>query len=234
VNDATSSAPLRAELADAMGAGGCPLCRLAARAEEAYVASLSYERVLDLTTRDTLKASRGLCAPHTRAWQHLQGSALGVAIVYRITILDLLRDTESAAGGGGFLSRGRKDAQALAERLDPEVGCPTCAVGEGAARRFGEVLLRELADADVRARLIACGGLCLPHLRLVLTLPQAGRGYGALVEAQREAWRGLMAELDEFIRKNDYRFVGEKMTEAEATSWTRALDAVVGLEEGGT
>lgn len=215
-----------------MGTWGCPLCRLALRAEAAYVASLSYERVLDLTTRDALKASRGLCAAHARDWQHLQGSALGVAIVYRVTILDLLRDTEAEAGAGGLLTRKRKGAQALAERLDPEVGCSACAVGEGAATRFGAVLLGELAEVEMRSLVVACGGLCLPHLRMVLALPRAGQGYEALIAAQREVWRGLMAELDEFIRKNDYRFVHEKMTEAEATSWTRALDALVGLEEG--
>jgi hypothetical protein len=232
MSDSASSAPLRAELRDAMEGGGCPLCRLASRAERAYVASLSYERVLDLTTRDALKASRGLCASHTRFWADLQGSALGVAIVYRVTVLDLLRDTEPDTASGGFLSRKRREAQVLAERLEPRVPCPACEIGKSAVARFGEVLLTELADADVRRGFIACGGLCLPHLRTVLSLPQAGRGYEVLIEAQRTVWRGLMAELEEFIRKNDYRFVHEPMTETESTSWTRALDAVVGLEEG--
>jgi hypothetical protein len=227
-----SSIPLRAELHDAMDTWGCPLCRLKSRAEAMYVTSLSYERVLDLTTRDLLKASRGLCASHTRDWQRVQGAALGVAIVYRVSILDLLRDTEPGrAASGGMLSRKRNEARVLGERLTPEARCPACEVGEGAAERFGQVLLQELASGETCARFVACGGLCLPHLRMLLLLPKAGQGYEALVEAQRTAWRGLMGELDEFIRKNDYRFAGETMTEAEATSWTRALDAVVGLEE---
>jgi hypothetical protein len=73
--------------------------------------------------------------------------------------------------------------------------------------------------------------LCLPHLRTVLSLPRAGQAYEALIGAQRAVWLRLMAELDEFIRKNDYRFVHEPMTEEESTSWTRALDAVVGLDD---
>ncbi len=230
MREAASSAPLRAELHDAMGAWGCPLCRLAARAEQAYVASLSYERVLDLATRDVLKASRGLCSEHTRDWQHLQGSALGVAIVYRVTLLDLLRDTEPLEASGGLLQRKRKEAQALAERLQADGPCPACEVGRGAVARFGEVLLRELPGDETEARLAACGGLCLPHLRAVLALPGAGRVHETLIGVQRSVWLQLLAELEEFIRKNDYRFVDEVMTEAEATSWTRTLDAIVGLE----
>lgn len=230
MRDAGSSAPLRAELHDAMEGWGCPLCRLAARAEQAYVASLSYERVLDPATRDALKASRGLCPAHTRDWQHLQGSALGVAIVYRVTLLDLLRETEPGEATGGLLQRKRKEAQALAERLEADGPCPACEVSRGAVARFGEVLLRELPSEDAEARLAACGGLCLPHLRTVLLLPGAGRAQEALIGVQRSVWLRLMAELEEFIRKNDYRFVEERMTEAEATAWTRTLDAIVGLE----
>ena len=36
---------------------------------------------------------------------------------------------------------------------------------------------------------------------------------------------------EEFIRKNDYRFADESMTPEEATSWVRAIDALVGLED---
>ena len=63
-NDTLS--PLQIGLREAMAEWGCPLCRLAERAEGAYIDSLNYERVLDLNTRDALKASRGLCARHSR------------------------------------------------------------------------------------------------------------------------------------------------------------------------
>ena len=67
-----------------MASQGCPLCRLATKAERTFIDSLNYERVLDLKTRDALKASRGLCDQHSRVWQNVQGSALGVAIVIAI------------------------------------------------------------------------------------------------------------------------------------------------------
>jgi len=194
-------APLQLELRAAMASQGCPLCRLATKAERTFIDSLNYERVLDLRTRDALKASRGLCDRHSRMWQHVQGSALGVAIVYRISILDLLRDTDPDELQPGSLFRRRARAASAASRLEAEVTCPACAIGEDTAARFGGQLLEDIQDAEV------------------------------LMRTQRQAWARLLGELEEFIRKNDYRFADESMTSEEGTSWTRALDALVGLQD---
>jgi len=234
-NESSSNelAPLQLEFRAAMASHGCPLCRLATKAERTFIESLNYERVLDLKTRDALKASRGLCDQHSRVWQHVQGSALGVAIVYRISVLDLLRDTETdkLQPGPVFRRRGRHGrASTTAGRLEAEASCPACTIGEDTAARFGGQLLEDIRDAEVQALFVACGGLCLPHLRQVLMLRGAERVYELLLRTQRRAWAQLMGELDEFIRKNDYRFADESMTPEEGASWTRAIDALVGLE----
>jgi len=224
----TQFTPLQFELREAMTGWGCPLCRLEARAEKAYIDSLNYERVLDIPTRDALKAARGLCAQHTRAWQALQGSALGMAIVYRVAVLDLLRATEGLEEAPrSLLRRASGPAQAVAS-LDASGLCPACALLADTARNFADLLLKDLKSADVQALLRDCGGLCLPHLRMTLARPGAGRTYKTLIDVQRQAWTALMAELDEFIRKNDHRFRHEPM-ETEHDSWLRALDVMVGL-----
>ena len=228
MNKPTTLAPLQIELREAMDGHGCPLCRLAATAERNFVDSLNYERVLDLKTRDALKASRGLCGRHTRQWQDLQGSALSMAIVYRVSILDLLRDTENLTPSK-ILRRG-KDAAHLAQTLAPREPCLVCEIGGGTAQRFADLLLKDLPDSELQTRLQACGGLCLPHLHLALTRSGAGKHYHLLIDVHREAWHTLMGELDEFIRKNDYRFQHEKLSAAEADAWLRALDTLVGLD----
>jgi hypothetical protein len=124
-------APLQIELREAMADWGCPMCRLSAKAEHAYIKSLNYERVLDLKTRDGLKASRGLCDRHSRDWQELQGSALGIAIVYRVTVLDLLRDTETVKLKSSGVFQRRKSSQDLAQRLQAHGVCLACDIGEG-------------------------------------------------------------------------------------------------------
>lgn len=229
MNETQSLTPLQQELREAMAGWGCPLCKIAARTERVYLDSLNYERILDLNTRDALKAARGLCPSHSRAWRALQGSALGIAIVYRVAVLDLLRATEPEAQQGGFLRREPGPGQ-IAEALEPTGPCPACALVEETVQRFADLLMKDLyGDADLQAGLTTCGGLCLPHLRFALARPRAGRSYKALLAVQREAWTALMAELDEFIRKNDYRFRHEPMGE-ERDAWLRALDVIVGLD----
>jgi hypothetical protein len=86
-----------------------------------------------------------------------------------------------------------------------------------------------MEDETVQSLLVDSGGLCLPHLRMSLKQKGARRVASTLVAVHRRAWATLMGELEEFIRKNDYRFREETMTSNEETSWTRVLDVVVGL-----
>lgn len=216
--------PLQLELRATLEKGGCPLCRLANRDVAAFLESLTYERILDLKTRDALQHSRGLCAQHARAWRKVRGVALSIAIVYQVAVKDLLRDTEPQPAS--FLRRPPQVSD-LADALASRAPCPACALGEQTATRYGDQLVRDLRDPDVQTALEHAGGLCLPHLRLVLARPGPAAGKQRLVAVQRQAWAALLRDLDEFIRKNDYRFQHEPVGE-EGDSWLRALDVLVG------
>ena len=74
---------------------------------------------------------------------------------------------------------------------------------------------------------MAAGGLCLPHFTETLT-HASGAASQSLADWQAAAFRRLRDELDELIRKHDYRFSGETITEQEAVAWTRAVAAAVG------
>ena len=230
MNTTPELAPLQLELRESMGTWGCPLCRLSAKAEQAYIKSLNYERVLDLKTRDGLKISRGLCEQHSREWEELQGSALGIAIVYRVTVLDLLRDTDHSKIKAQGLFKRQSNSADLAEHLDAHGPCLACDIGEGTVNRFTGLLLQDLEDPELQKLLLASGGLCLPHFRSALTHKMHAKKSATLISLHRQAWQKIMGELEEFIRKNDYRFQDEKMTAEEGTSWTRVLDVIVGMK----
>ncbi len=223
------SQTLQAELQETLEQGGCPLCRLTARAEKAFLASLTYERILDLGTREELKRSRGMCLRHARAWREVHGSALGIAIVYEITIKDLLRDTELELESPLKFWETRPTPAQLAEELEPLALCPACQRGADTAARFANVLLQDIHQESVRVALEQAGGLCLPHLRLTLTTRGSVEAKHLLLAVERRAWASLRIELQEFIRKNDYRFRDEPQG-SERDSWLRALDALVGLD----
>ena len=70
------------------------------------------------------------------------------------------------------------------------------------------------------------GGLCLPHLRTVLS--QADEAQDRILRAwQLEVYENLYGELSEFIRKHDHRF-SRKPFGAEKDSWTRAVASLAG------
>ena len=121
------------------------------------------------------------------------------------------------------------DVQALVRGLAPSRGCPACRLEADAVRRGAKTLLKYLADPAIAPAFAAAGGLCLAHLQTTLDVasgPQAEQ----LRAWQTALWRQLRGELDELIRKHDYRFAGETITPSEATAWERAVAGVVGSD----
>jgi hypothetical protein len=90
-------------------------------------------------------------------------------------------------------------------------------------------LLQNFGDAAFADSFEEAGGLCRVHLAGALRAADAPTA-GALAARQAVAWRRLEAELDEFIRKHDYRFQGE-LLDAERDVWRRALRLASGWYE---
>lgn len=69
--------------------------------------------------------------------------------------------------------------------------------------------------------------LCLPHLRGFLGT--GGPGFNGVLTREDAFVRPLVAELDEYMRKHDYRFADEPRG-AEQTSWRRAVAFLAGAD----
>ena len=251
----TNDPRTRDDLLEAMGKRACPLCVLVERIERKAVDLFLYDQVNDISRRDALRASRGLCIYHTAMLAEGR-SALGVAIVSRDVLRAMTAELENHHGARGerreerdnsspklqpsvpsataavktFLSSalGKGSAQ-LAARIGPQAGCPMCAERPRVEAPLIGGLLRNFGDAAFVAAFEACGGLCRVHLVNTLRAADVATGR-ALAARQAAAWRRLEAELDEFIRKHDYRFQGEVL-DAERDVWRRALRLTSGWYE---
>jgi Family of unknown function (DUF6062) len=212
------------ELIEALQAGGCALCRLALKASDSYLNALLYEGVIDVPIRDELRNARGPC--HRHAWQMAgkRGSVLGTAVIYRDVVNTLARALQEEAAAP---RRWRGNRDTLARRLAPTAGCPACALEQDAERRAAKTLLKHVSSADIAAAYDAAGGLCLPHFEVVLA-HAGGEASRTLAQWQASALCRLRDELDELIRKHDYRFRGEPTSAEEAIAWKRAVAAAVG------
>lgn len=230
----TTDPRTRDDLLAAMRRNICPLCVLAERAERKAIDLFLYDQVNDISRRDVLRASRGLCPRHTAMLAEGR-SALGIAIISRDILRAITAEIEAiapgeAAGLGWLRQRlGAGAGAQVAERIGPQAGCPMCAERATIETPLIGGLLRNFGDAAFVAAFEASAGLCRAHLAGTLRAADAETAR-ALIARQATIWRRLEADLDQFIDKHDYRFQGEILDE-ERDVWRRALQIVSGWYE---
>lgn len=220
------------ELVDAQALPGCPICRLAYKATDRYLDSLLYEAVLDPDVRAKLKDAQGFCSRHVDMLSRRPGRALGAALIYR----DIIREISEHLERGEYrpspsllervLGRGR-GAAAVASSLARGGRCPACVIGDQSENSYLDLMLAHIEDDTLYRAYTEGEGLCLPHLLGALGRVPEAAAFRRLVEPQIGRYHAMLYDLDEFIRKHDHRFRGEKFGE-EGDVWLRAMNAVLG------
>jgi hypothetical protein len=193
----------------------CALCLLAVRSVERSLRSYFAEFVNDPQLRLRFRKSRGFCALHTPLLARC-GDALGVAILYS-DLADETRRSWSASGG-------ERRPGALARLLSRpgRAPCPGCETESEADARYSSALADGLRSApDLWREIEESAGLCAKHTESVAAAasPSDAARLLAIEGARLDL---LFAELEEFVRKNDYRFRGEPWG-LERDAWRRAL-----------
>jgi hypothetical protein len=187
---------------------------------------LNYEGVNDPGLRRALRSAHGLCHRHAWQWTEMRGSPLGIAIVYRNLVKDLMDVLESPAP---TTMRERGNRRRTASHLAVGGRCPACHAEDEAVERYGSTLLAHLDKPETADAYARAGGLCLPHMRMVLAL--ADDAQARTVQAWQLAIYGsLYEQLNEFIRKHDHRFSHEPFGD-EKDLWLRAVAGLVGDRE---
>jgi hypothetical protein len=212
------------DLIEAFGQPGCPVCRLATEAVDAYLTSVCYEQVNDLDLREQLRSAGGFCRPHAERFIKQRLGQLAAAIVYR-DVLNTARKRLASGWGArgrsmlaGWFGRGKSSFRTIPQ-------CPGCEVEAEAEGRYLAALRNRLRDAAVREKYVAGDGLCLPHIDQALQVDDPGAE--ALAEAAVEMLGVIVGDLDEYIKKHDYRFHTTVWNGGEDTP-ERAVERAVG------
>jgi hypothetical protein len=222
---------------------GCPICRLEQKSVERYLDHQFYENVNAPAWRDRLRASHGFC--HEHAWLGVNqrlGDALGYSIIYRDIVNSVLTQLEdpnrpvpAPRRGTSFLRQIPEAVQTMIAKmlpaLTPRKRCPVCEHREETTRSTLSVLVEELETPEMTNALRASEGLCLPHLRLALERVKDTSACETLLTIHREKLESLRAELEEFIRKNDYQAIKEGFGR-EGDAWLRAVGMIAGSRKG--
>jgi hypothetical protein len=226
------------DLLDACREPDCPVCRLEQKTVERYLDNQFYENVNSPDLREWLRNSLGFC--HEHAWLAIDkrlGDALGFAIIYNDILLTTLKrldeDTPTAALGrwARMLNGVPEQISALVQKalyvFTPRKHCPACHQRDEMTKIFISTLVDELGKDEMAEALRASDGLCLPHLKQALQKVKSAQSYETLLSIHRQKLESLQAELAEFLRKNDYRFMSEGFGR-EGNSWLRAVAMMIG------
>jgi hypothetical protein len=206
---------------------------------ERYLDNQFYENVNSPKWRDRLRASLGFCREH--AWLAVDkrlGDPLGFSIIYRDIASSILNhldaNTRRARLPRGWTSlpgrvpeQARRAIEQMLFAITPRKRCPICEHRDETRRNILSALVEALSSTEMFQALQSSDGLCLPHLQLALEHVRDPSDVERLRTIQRDRLESLRAELDEFIRKNDYRFAEEGFGR-EGDAWLRAVALVVG------
>lgn len=241
-------------LIEAMKKPGCPICRIGRQGAQRALESFLWENVNEPDVRQGILDSYGFCPPHTRVMvaQELSTSsvALGTNIIYehlgRVVAGELknLRpgspgSAMGAAGGGLRKLLGRLGFNKAGGPLHPRGDCPACTAGRNASLNSLHVLCEELQKPpreasgkveDVRTVYLASDQLCLPHIRAAIELHAAGfpQAVTLLIDETVRRLESQSKDMKEWIRKNNWTYRDEKLTEAEDKAWRKTLTFFTG------
>ncbi|MBN1122558.1 MAG: hypothetical protein JXJ17_15890 [Anaerolineae bacterium] len=225
------------DLVETFPSSGCAICNLVKRDVNRYLNFVLYERVTKPDTQETFRAARGLCDQHGWQLPDYKGGVLGVAILYRACIAEVLQIIEESPASpdrGGIVRRLATNtdtqATALANQLDPVEPCPACALLQEREDEYQEIMAKYIAETRMEEGFRNSDGLCLRHFQGVLRQIKDGRERELLVSIQVGHFEALKDELEQFINQHDYRHLDEEMA-GERDSWLRAI-ARLGGEKG--
>jgi len=190
----------------------CPVCFIVHRSLQGFLSVAFIEELTVPEFREPLRSSFGYCRHHSeyvRAASRNRLRKMGIAVIYE----DLLARVQEHV------------------RTNHEVpvvlGCPLCRLQGDVDSYAVQIIADYCNDEEFQSRYAASTGVCLPHLYSVLGLLR-GDARSFLVATHVRTLATLIDHLGEFIRKHDYRFTHETMTDAESISPQNAVRFVSG------
>ncbi len=222
------------KLVEALKESECPICRLVLEDSRAYLDHLLYESVLDVPIRMMLRESFGFCSWHARQIASLP-PICSPSEGFAIFASDLLRKLDYV--GRAIIEQGgrhwkwkswfRKNRGRLLALLKQRA-CPVC----DHVKQFETYHLNDLMDAigdeEILSAYKTSQGICLPHLLILEEVYSSHANFSLFFEAQLAKTNALRDTLEEFIRKQDFRF-RDQITPEEAKSPKTAMEFLVGM-----
>lgn len=227
-------------LEEALSRGGCVICHALRASARRYLHSFIYEGMMSSLVRQDFLAGGGFCAQHF--WEARQIEAEHWAEGFGVAILceNLLEAAQKDLCQWGASDRdGRRGVMKIGRRKNPSFkfmpgkGCITCRMLKGNEEHLLRVL-EEVLEEDARFRegYAQGSGLCIFHLQAGLAQWQSTAAREFARQTAEDSIQELLAELQEFQRKHDYRYKNDPKGR-EWSSPERAITLLIGLPMAG-
>lgn len=221
------------EFIAALQAPICAFCHLAEQKSRRYVETLLNETVADVDHRDTWRAAKGLCAWHAQMALRIPHSAGSLALLYDDLLRHDLAQVTSLASASLTTRRWpwrrhmtQRLRRWLQEWQQPST-CQACTLWQAHEQLYGTVLLDVWTTPEVSQGFATSPGLCWSHLLRLAEHGLTHPNFPAVLAAQQACLRTLQHDLQEFIRKLDYRFARQRYGR-EADAWRRVVRLYTG------
>jgi len=212
----------RAELEHALTRTGCAVCRRSRLEVERALDFTLYEMVNEDKVRREVRAGLGYCNRHAWQLREVRSSALGMALLYRDALHELEAQLDRLPLPQPRTRMDKFHAQAQ-EATTPRKECAACTLQAEIEGRYLATFMSALTEPSFVERFRQSDGLCRLHLKQALGKTTDAETARALLEAQREIHRRLLGQLNELIRKSEYRAERQEFG-PEGESWLRAVE----------
>ena len=226
------------DLLDVLKTPGCPFCNRMEALSLKFLDGLFYERVTDVGTRVGLAQAKGFCNWHAWMSTEIPNSNSGIAMIYKdlldaeIKMLSKWAEMKNSIKRTTLArrKRDRRIRKLLLSSWTDKAACPICTqIGMHKRMDFGTLL--DFIDEEAFSQAFEkSSGVCVWHLLEVMETLETHSNLPLLVERQLKKYQSLSDELEEFIRKLDYRFSKEPKG-SEVDSWKRVIEQFSGKKE---
>ena len=210
---------------DALKGQGCPVCFVIKKYSRKFMDDFLYESVNDSGLRKEIRESAGFCNRHS--WQLQKfGDGFGLGIVYEDLMRFILKRLEETDGSSASI-------KAILKQLDKDEqakkSCIVCKEEKDVEGRYISVFLENFDDPELKFSYKRSFGLCLFHLNSAIKKCKNKKLTHEIITIETAKLNSLLVEVEEFLRKHDYRFSNEQFGK-EGDSWIRAIEKLTGKE----
>lgn len=199
---------------------GCPICARIGHETFRFLDGLLYESVNDRGIRWHLRESGGLCATHSQRLYKM-GGVLGQSIILNDLIGTMKEKLKHLP------QRRSRIPHTLASLFALKKSCPACELEIKVAKQSIDGFLESMKVEAFTERFRRSDGLCLFHFVEAWNQCDSPSVCKEVIRHQQLVMQHLQDQLQEVIRKNDFRFTHEPMNE-ETGSWLRAARLLSG------